>query len=682
MYTRMTRGRPRRPRRDEFGRRETRQTDSLQRVWTNPLQRLQETHGNQAAQRLAQQRIQPKLEIGPPDDRYEREAERVARAVTSAPDPTHQHTASTTTSPERVQRMCPPCQKRHARGKPLDCPECEAELQRTATTAATPSVDAETTTLVQESRSGGQPLPASTRSYLEPRFGHEFGDVRLHTDSKADEAARAVGAQAFTLGRDIVFRDGAYRPETAGGRQLLAHELTHVVQQRGHDTASVIRREEPESKGKKEPESKPGTAAAGPRMVLQQKDGACACLVVVHNDERAARQTAQLMHKYCSYSLILVHEDDGKRNLDIKVPKGDPRKKTDGIDPNELFPKSIAEECLGREAECARKRDALGGSTAPKDIVRYTELQFFLSISKCSNSFSLPVVALHNNAINDTALYRGKKGISLRDLKIDLDKTNPQQPDATSGESKKPEKSKSPEEAEVKRLNDLLDSTVGREARDQLTEPKKTNIFRWCVAPDLSRCHIGKPEEPDNVIWTTKKADFEKLSKEDVNVVLQSELPKDAAKSESATDLSTLFLHLEKIVQARSEAQRRELAESRIESITKILETQQWIEELREHGDALLGDEWSALRQIVEELVDILVSLLIEALVAVGASERIEQLRYINIETPKTTSAATRVSNYEVILSVLKPLGLHCCGEDPTQAETNVEEGLQKERTR
>jgi hypothetical protein len=80
-------------------------------------------------------------------------------------------------------------------------------------------------------RGGGRPLPRSARSFFEPRFGRDFADVRVHTGSKADRAARSVNARAFTVERDIVFRSGEYRPETTAGKQLLAHELTHVIQQ-------------------------------------------------------------------------------------------------------------------------------------------------------------------------------------------------------------------------------------------------------------------------------------------------------------------------------------------------------------------------------------------------------------------------------------------------------------------
>lgn len=80
-------------------------------------------------------------------------------------------------------------------------------------------------------RSPGQPLDAQTRAFMEPRFGHDFGKVRVHTGDKATESAREVNAQAYTVGQDIVFGAGRYEPGTGAGRSLIAHELAHVVQQ-------------------------------------------------------------------------------------------------------------------------------------------------------------------------------------------------------------------------------------------------------------------------------------------------------------------------------------------------------------------------------------------------------------------------------------------------------------------
>ena len=86
----------------------------------------------------------------------------------------------------------------------------------------------------------GQPMDASTRAFFEPRFGHDFGNVRVHSDAKAAESARALDAIAYTVGRDIVFDSGRYAPGVAEGRRLLAHELTHSVQQSDGECANTV----------------------------------------------------------------------------------------------------------------------------------------------------------------------------------------------------------------------------------------------------------------------------------------------------------------------------------------------------------------------------------------------------------------------------------------------------------
>jgi hypothetical protein len=79
---------------------------------------------------------------------------------------------------------------------------------------------------------GGQPLATEVRDEMEGRLGHEFGDVRVHHDGAANESARSVNAHAYTVGSNVVFQRGMYDPDSAAGKTMLAHELTHVVQQR------------------------------------------------------------------------------------------------------------------------------------------------------------------------------------------------------------------------------------------------------------------------------------------------------------------------------------------------------------------------------------------------------------------------------------------------------------------
>jgi len=88
-------------------------------------------------------------------------------------------------------------------------------------------------------RSPGQPLNPGARAFMEPRFGHDFSHVRVHTDARAAESARTVNALAYTVGRNVVFGAGQYAPGTGNGRRLLAHELTHVVQQSSHRVGSA-----------------------------------------------------------------------------------------------------------------------------------------------------------------------------------------------------------------------------------------------------------------------------------------------------------------------------------------------------------------------------------------------------------------------------------------------------------
>src|SRR5215217_1849299 len=110
------------------------------------------------------------------------------------------------------------------------CAECRASrLRRHSTGQGEPST---TPPIVHEVlRSPGQPLDPATRAFMEPRFGQDFGRVRVHTDARAAEAVQAVDALAYTVGKDVVFGAGQYAPDASMGSQLLAHELTHVLQQ-------------------------------------------------------------------------------------------------------------------------------------------------------------------------------------------------------------------------------------------------------------------------------------------------------------------------------------------------------------------------------------------------------------------------------------------------------------------
>ncbi len=131
-----------------------------------------------------------------------------------------------------LQRKCA-CGQHTIAG--AECEECrqkrEGMIQRIAMSAAL--VNGVSAIVHEALSSPGQPLDAGTRAFMEPRFGHDFSQVRVHTDRQAAQSAQAVNALAYTVGRDVVFGEGEYKPETSEGRRLLVHELMHVVQQRG-----------------------------------------------------------------------------------------------------------------------------------------------------------------------------------------------------------------------------------------------------------------------------------------------------------------------------------------------------------------------------------------------------------------------------------------------------------------
>ncbi len=102
---------------------------------------------------------------------------------------------------------------------------------------------------INSSRGGGSGLDSNTRSFMESRFGTGLGSVRIHTDNHAAEMSRDLNAKAFTVGSDIYFKEGQYRPDSDSGKHLLAHELTHVVQQRGQ-TGSQIQRADDDAAAK------------------------------------------------------------------------------------------------------------------------------------------------------------------------------------------------------------------------------------------------------------------------------------------------------------------------------------------------------------------------------------------------------------------------------------------------
>ncbi len=155
--------------------------------------------------------LQAKLTVNQPGDAYEQEADRVA---------------------EKVMRKSTP-------GSPTPSPALDEEeeeerrrLMRKEHSNSSDGGKAQDVSPIVGSvlaDGGGQPLDASTRATMEPHFGQDFSQVRVHTDGQAAESARAIDARAYTMGSDVVFGAGEYAPGTSEGQRLLAHELTHVL---------------------------------------------------------------------------------------------------------------------------------------------------------------------------------------------------------------------------------------------------------------------------------------------------------------------------------------------------------------------------------------------------------------------------------------------------------------------
>jgi hypothetical protein len=165
--------------------------------------------GNQAVAAL----VQPKLAVSRPGDPAEREADRIAEQVMRAPAGEMQRAWRSGAGPA---------------GGGHEREDAPGILGTAAMPGASPAVPAG----LPGSLGQGDPLDGAARAFLEARLGRDLGDVRIHAGPPAAEAARALDARAFTVGRRIAFAPGEYAPGTAGGRRLLAHEVAHTLQQR------------------------------------------------------------------------------------------------------------------------------------------------------------------------------------------------------------------------------------------------------------------------------------------------------------------------------------------------------------------------------------------------------------------------------------------------------------------
>lgn len=193
----------------------------------NQILTLQHATGNRAVSRLLAQKdrpqsssplpVQARLIVSSAKDLYEQEADRVAAQVMG------QFNAQQSQAFNAKQSL---------RRQPADDEELKRKpLVQFKSTEGGMDVSADLETSIQAARSGGQPLAENVRASMEGAFGTNFSSVKVHTDTEADALNRSIQARAFTTGQDVFFRQGEYNPGTTDGQRLIAHELTHVMQQ-------------------------------------------------------------------------------------------------------------------------------------------------------------------------------------------------------------------------------------------------------------------------------------------------------------------------------------------------------------------------------------------------------------------------------------------------------------------
>ena len=175
----------------------------------NPVQRL-----------LATKATQAKLTIGQPDDKYKQEADAVAKDVVQ-----RLH------SPGAEASLQETVQRDSVEQEEEDLLQTKPIVQRSLGGGKQASSELESS--INQAKTGGQPLDAGLQRLMGQAMGADFSGVRVHTNGNADRLNQSIQAKAFTTGQDVFFKQGEYQPGTKGGQELIAHELTHVVQQKG-----------------------------------------------------------------------------------------------------------------------------------------------------------------------------------------------------------------------------------------------------------------------------------------------------------------------------------------------------------------------------------------------------------------------------------------------------------------
>lgn len=252
--------------------------------------------GNQAMQQILNARLaQAKLSVSQPGDKYEQEADRVAERVMRMPEPDGQKAEKVSGDllNGRIQRACQECEEEQVQRQAIGDEEIEADEAVDEGLEKDESEPDETGMPKRESgiasatrsapinvpRGGGHSLESGLRHRMERRIGYDFSHVRVHTDEPAVQSARKLKAHAYTVGKNIYFNAGRYSPVGFEGQKLLAHELTHVVQQTAGGGDLRISRRKRRKVNTPPPKSKGRRRSSSASSCPQGKQSK-----VVHND--------------------------------------------------------------------------------------------------------------------------------------------------------------------------------------------------------------------------------------------------------------------------------------------------------------------------------------------------------------------------------------------------------------
>ena len=251
--------------------------------------------------------MQAKLAVSDPGDSAEKEADSVARQVAHtektegkemrragpalAPADEETSALEPVAAARNIQRRPEPAAVMPASKQEISDKDSKPTIQRDASdgSMAGAPVAGETESRIEACRGTGAPLEDSVKTAMESQFGRDFGSVRIHTDGEAADLCAEIGARAFTVGNDIFFAPGEYAPGSDDGRELLAHELTHVVQQGAGVQQKIQRTPTPPSAGS------PAAPAATPALRAQAQGATLTGTVLSHPDKGSMDRSAHLI---------------------------------------------------------------------------------------------------------------------------------------------------------------------------------------------------------------------------------------------------------------------------------------------------------------------------------------------------------------------------------------------------